>query len=77
MHDPNEELHDVTLNKKFAITMMPGDVREVRFSKTIISAISRPQKVCSQTQIGPEACIYRQVRHPLLAFKKSDIFSLG
>lgn len=78
MHDPIEELHDVALNKKFVIKMMPGDVREVKFSKTVISAISRPKKVCSQTQIGPETCIYRHVRHPLLAFKKSDIiFSLG
>ena len=45
-----------------SLTLNPGIDKEVKFSKTVISAISRPpEKLCSVDTIEPETCITNYV----------------
>ena len=44
------------------LPLNPGIDKEVKFSKTVISAISRPpEKLCSVDTIEPETCITNYV----------------
>ena len=61
MHDSQTQLPDLE-RTKFVIEMKPGFDKEVKFSKTVISAISRPGKLCSLgTKGGPETCRTKHV----------------
>ena len=61
VHDTKLHLPDL-VRTKFVINMKPGIDKEVKFSKTVISAISRPpEKLCSVDTIGPETCITNYV----------------
>ena len=61
VHDTKLHLPDL-VRTKFVINMKPGIDKEVKFSKTVISALSRPpEKLCSDDTIGPETCIFNYV----------------
>ena len=61
VHDTKLQLPDL-VRTKFVINMKPGIDKEVKFSKTVISAISRPpEKLCSVDTIEPETCITNYV----------------
>ena len=51
-----------SLQPILSLTLKPGIDKEVKFSKTVISAISRPpEKLCSVDTIEPETCITNYV----------------
>ena len=61
VHDTKIQLPDL-VHTKFIIDMKPGIDKEVKFSKTIILAVSRPpEKMCSDDTYGPETCITNYV----------------
>ena len=60
VHDSKLELPDLE-RTKFKIGMRPGIDKEVKFSKTVISSISRPGKLCELDTTGTETCIRKFV----------------
>lgn len=67
LHDSKFQLPDLE-RTKFVIEMKPGIDKEVKFSKTVIGALSRPGKLCSQDTKTTEACIANSVKNNFFLF---------
>ena len=60
VHDPQEEIHDAK-HGQFVVDLELGKSRKMRFSKTVVKSLSRPNKQCSNQPLRQETCISQKV----------------